>query len=201
MKTRREWFDILPEPYRMQCYDNCINLDFSDKFDSFEDVLSSSFVFSSSPQGNDYWINLKNNYYEIIKQMKTFTGDRITVFCINSKMQQFLLNYAKLKGVQIYHGERNIDDPKSYFSEWPNLLFSEYGLCGDRSPLTSTNNDFISIETFIEYCDNWLALQKSEIQLNYYHKAIIDKENKVVNISGRIITFDKVEELYNECFE
>lgn len=203
MKTRAEWFDTLPEPYRTQCYDNCTNLDFSYIFKSFEDALSSSFVYSKSPQGADYWINLKYNYSDIIKQtqMRTFQTNDI-IFCINYQMQEFIYNYAISKNVPVFPNSLHpVNGREKYYNDWQNISFYLGKLSGDCRKKNTTKVNWLTIEKFIEYCDNWKALQKKEIMLNSNHKAIIYKENKVVDIYGQTFTFDKVKELYNACFE
>lgn len=61
MKTIREWFEELEEPYRTQAISNSKKfnpggLDLQDR--SLSDALTSAFLWESTPEGHDYWHSL-----------------------------------------------------------------------------------------------------------------------------------------------
>lgn len=52
-KTIRQWFEELPEPYRSQAIDNCID---PDRIESSQSAaLDLGLDWGSTPQGYDYW--------------------------------------------------------------------------------------------------------------------------------------------------
>ena len=72
MKTIREWLEELPEPYRTQAIYNVIHdddpVDLDSEFftDNVAEVICSTFVWSGTEQGIDYWSDIafrlsKNN--------------------------------------------------------------------------------------------------------------------------------------------
>lgn len=61
MKTIREWFEELPEPYRTDALDNMEDAEKSVK--SMSDAIDYSFVWSRTEQGHDYWSSLRETYH------------------------------------------------------------------------------------------------------------------------------------------
>lgn len=67
MKTRSEWFNTLPAPYRLQCFRNYYvavegHTEYDKSFPHLYDCISSSFIFSETPQGQNYWWDLIMQY-------------------------------------------------------------------------------------------------------------------------------------------
>ena len=60
MKTIKELYETLPEPYRTQAINNSYNKD--EMFSSLYDALLSGFLWSETPEGFDYW----NDYVDSI---------------------------------------------------------------------------------------------------------------------------------------
>jgi hypothetical protein len=66
-KTRRQWLEELPFPYREQAIANTINgcidqgldairfLNMNSEFNNLPNILQESFFFGDSPEGCDYW--------------------------------------------------------------------------------------------------------------------------------------------------
>lgn len=55
MKTAKQWFDELPEPYRTQALVNC---DSNEYCDTLADALFDSFAWGQTTQGMRYWQEL-----------------------------------------------------------------------------------------------------------------------------------------------
>jgi hypothetical protein len=53
MKTAKEWFQKLPEPYRTQALENSDGLKI--KYQSLPDALMGNFTWDDTPQGDEYW--------------------------------------------------------------------------------------------------------------------------------------------------
>lgn len=64
MKTAREWFHDLPEPYRSQAIENIEIGARSIYRDSLADALINSFYWDETTQGNDYWERVYNLAYD-----------------------------------------------------------------------------------------------------------------------------------------
>ncbi len=61
LKTRKEWFKTLEEPYRTQAINNTIQQNESlleVEKESLSIALSMGFTYKSSPEGVDYWRDL-----------------------------------------------------------------------------------------------------------------------------------------------
>jgi hypothetical protein len=56
-KTAKEWFEQLPEPYRTQALENCTS-DYEDI--SLSEAIFGGFVWQLTPQGNEYWLGIRN---------------------------------------------------------------------------------------------------------------------------------------------
>lgn len=73
-RTIREWFEILPEEIRELAIENAMEYNkLHDeargeaiidviKEDSLFEAITSSFVFSGTKQGHDYWSKIRNEY-------------------------------------------------------------------------------------------------------------------------------------------
>lgn len=57
MKTIKEWFETLPDPYKTQALENSIQLT-GKKVPSLVGALN-SFIWSDTPQGREYWTQVK----------------------------------------------------------------------------------------------------------------------------------------------
>jgi len=53
MKTAKEWFQKLPEPYRTQALENSDVLKI--KYQSLPDAIMGNFTWDDTPQGDEYW--------------------------------------------------------------------------------------------------------------------------------------------------
>lgn len=60
MKTAKEWFSELEEPYSSQAIEN-IELDIACK--SLREAFFFAFIWSDTPQGYNYWYDLVNHTY------------------------------------------------------------------------------------------------------------------------------------------
>lgn len=204
MKTRRQWFDSLPEPYRKQCHENLPanrrNEDY--EFPDLYACLSSSFVFSQTPQGHDYWKNIIHNYNIKHKtHMRTFQAND-TIFCVNDDMQESLYKYAISKGVPVFpNAIFPINGRKEYYIDWKNIAFSRKVLSGNNMDKNAPTQNWITVEQFIEYCDSWKQLQVKIMPLSDNYDITIDYNDKIILAGCQTITFEKVKEIYNECFK
>jgi hypothetical protein len=57
MKTIREWLEELPEPYRMQAFNNATS-DLDIQVVSLSLALMKSFIFNASKEGCEYWVKI-----------------------------------------------------------------------------------------------------------------------------------------------
>lgn len=60
MKTIKQHFEELPEPYRTQALENMAASD--DERDSLKKALYSGFVWAETPQGHDYWSDVAKKF-------------------------------------------------------------------------------------------------------------------------------------------
>lgn len=60
MKTAREWFSELEEPYRSQAIKR---IDKNNEYESLRMALLCEFTWSETPQGHEYWYNLVYRTY------------------------------------------------------------------------------------------------------------------------------------------
>ena len=68
MKTIREWFNELPDPYRTQAINNADSILLDNKSVgkncvSLLDALEKAFIWENSPEDFQYWVNL----YKVLK--------------------------------------------------------------------------------------------------------------------------------------
>jgi hypothetical protein len=61
MKTIKEWLEELPEPYRSEALENSEDWSWDNKQEvkSLATALDCAFIWSLSPQGQDYWMKLR----------------------------------------------------------------------------------------------------------------------------------------------
>lgn len=99
-----------------------------------------------------------------------------------------------------------VDGRKQNYNSWNNISFFMGMLSGDCKDKNAEGYNWLTIEQFIEYCDNWKELQSKKIEskqlkLNDHYNVLIDYNIKLIYIGGQQITFEKVREIYNECFK
>jgi len=58
-KKVKDWLMELPQPYRSQALDNT-NVPDGDGCESLADAISCAFVWDRSPEGHEYWCNLRD---------------------------------------------------------------------------------------------------------------------------------------------
>jgi len=62
MKTIREWFNDLEEPYKTQALENTGEKSLKIIAESMSEALSSAFYWADSYQGHQYWFNVFTQY-------------------------------------------------------------------------------------------------------------------------------------------
>lgn len=62
--TRRDWFETLPEDIRDKAINNTDEHIIDTECNSFLGAICSSFTWKDSPEGADYWLNVKKEYEE-----------------------------------------------------------------------------------------------------------------------------------------
>ena len=62
--TRRDWFETLPEDIRDKAINNTDEHMIDTECNSFLGAICSSFTWKDSPEGADYWLNVKKEYEE-----------------------------------------------------------------------------------------------------------------------------------------
>jgi len=67
MKTAKEWFETLEEPYRTQAIENTDEDLLKEKFFNLSKALIYSFLWGNTPQGHEYWSILKTKISNQIK--------------------------------------------------------------------------------------------------------------------------------------
>jgi len=125
--------------------------------------------------------------------MKTFSYNDVLRNIPNDTLYIALFDYARSKGVPIYH-----DTSKRDYEEYPNISFSCYHL----TPNKSTDRDsctWINYEKFFEYCDNWNKIKDIEIKLNDNYNAII--KDGVVLVGCQTFEFEAIRKLYDAINE
>lgn len=60
MKTIKEWLEELPEPYRSQALKNVHKHLLTAKDESLSEALNGAFTWKNTPQGHDYWMDLRD---------------------------------------------------------------------------------------------------------------------------------------------
>ena len=68
MKTIREWFDELPNEYKILAMNNANPRTINAKAKSLTHALSGSFVWQTTPEGGDFWIAVA--FYDGINNTK-----------------------------------------------------------------------------------------------------------------------------------
>jgi hypothetical protein len=63
MKTIKEWFKTLPEPYASQAIANSLPGNLEAKVSDLFIALSCGFKYRRSPQGFDYWKSFQDDLY------------------------------------------------------------------------------------------------------------------------------------------
>jgi len=58
MKTIREWFEMLPEPYRTKALANTAPDNRTEDYPSLISALDNAFVWDETQEGGDYWHEL-----------------------------------------------------------------------------------------------------------------------------------------------
>jgi hypothetical protein len=66
MKTVRQWFETLPEPYRTQAIENSLPGNLLATVSSLQMAFSCGFTFRHSKEGLNYW----RAYFELVKENK-----------------------------------------------------------------------------------------------------------------------------------
>jgi len=68
MKTRRQYFEELPEPYRTQAIENAISygktgrvITIDNEVQNIKRAILGGFIFIETTQGEDYWFDLINS--------------------------------------------------------------------------------------------------------------------------------------------
>lgn len=125
---------------------------------------------------------------------KTFSKDDLTYLIPNEQMFEALIDYAKSNGVPVYNGTS-----VSSYKEYKRLVFTGVHICGCD---TTRRLNPITIDQFIEYCDNWMELKgRNLLQLNEQYTAEINRENKEVKVGCQTIPFEKIDELHKLIHE
>lgn len=61
MKTVKQWFETLPQPYSQQAIDNTSPYQLTLEYDDIKTALLSAFVWEHTLQGHDYWNKLQES--------------------------------------------------------------------------------------------------------------------------------------------
>lgn len=61
MKTIKEWFNTLEEPYKTQALKNTKADILSEKAEDLSDALLRAFIWIDSPEGHEYWDELEDS--------------------------------------------------------------------------------------------------------------------------------------------
>lgn len=119
---------------------------------------------------------------------KTFQQNTV-VHVPNVELFGFMIDYAKSKNVPVHTTK------DAWGDGYRNLNFYHGELCGNSADFLSNSYkyEWITIEEFFNYCDNW---KNNVIQLTDEYKAEIDKEKKVVKVGCQTIPFDKIKQVY-----
>ena len=132
--------------------------------------------------------------------MKRTFRSNVSVVCRDSSVKKFLVEYALKKGVPVYHA--TLDDTKEGIPAYPNLIFSDGEICGTRSGEGADYyKTWLSVDEFMDYCDNWNECQLKTIQLTNDYDAEIDKVDKIVKVGCQTIPYDVIDELYKEMYK
>lgn len=123
-----------------------------------------------------------------------------TVQCQNEMMKQCLIKCAIRCGVPIADTTAHLNEP---FDEWPNLTLGYLHTICSNSTIRGGDFDdrnWITIEQFIKYCENWIKYTPVHIVISDDYTAVIKKYERIVSIGCQNIPFSKVSEVYHACF-
>jgi len=129
---------------------------------------------------------------------KTFSSD-VSVVCRDLSVKKFLVQYALSKGVPVFNVTRA--DIIEGIPTYPNLTFSSDEICGTYSGSENKSKTWISVDEFMDYCDNWEECQPKPIQLTNDYDAKIDKARKVVRVGCQTISYEVIDALYKEMYK
>lgn len=138
------------------------------------------------------WV-LRDYDFEVLSKTKqTFKVD-MCVATPSKEIKESLYKYAKSKGVPVYVDAMCAE----YFEDYRNIVFSGTGneLCGNCSKLDDKTKTWITIEQFIEYCDNWEECRPKTLKLTDDYTAKLDFQNNIVEVGCQKIDFEKVLQL------
>jgi hypothetical protein len=130
--------------------------------------------------------------------MKRTFRSNVSVVCCNWEIKNFLLEYALKVGVPVFSD--TINDVKEMYDTYPNLTFFRDEICGTSAGIEDRKN-WISVNEFMEYCDNWSASQPVTFKLTNDYDAEIDKTNKIVKVGCQTIPYDVIDALYKEMYK
>jgi hypothetical protein len=132
---------------------------------------------------------------------KTFRSN-VSVVCYNWEIKNFLVQYALEKGVPVFSDtiSDTISSAKETYDTYPNLTFCHDEICGTSAGIEERKT-WISVNEFMEYCDNWSASQPVTFKLTNDYDAKIDKVNKVVKVGCQTILYDVIDALYKEMYK
>jgi hypothetical protein len=129
---------------------------------------------------------------------KTFKNG-VYVVCYNWHVKKFLLEYALEVGVPVFSDAVRVEET---YDTYPNLTFSGGELCGSSAGIEDyPDKTWISVNEFMEYCDNWSTSQPVTFKLTNDYDAKIDKADKVVNVGCQTIPYDVIDALYKEMYK
>jgi hypothetical protein len=129
---------------------------------------------------------------------KTFQNG-VYVVCYNWHVKKFLLEYALEVGVPVFSDAVRVEET---YDTYPNLTFCRDEICGTSAGIEDyPERNWISVNEFMEYCDNWSASQPVTFKLTNDYDAKIDKADKVVNVGCQTIPYDVIDALYKEMYK
>lgn len=68
MRTARDWFAVLKEPYKSKIYQNCSEAQLDREFQSWMSAFCR--VFGNWPEGDAYWLTVYHNWEKHIEITK-----------------------------------------------------------------------------------------------------------------------------------
>jgi hypothetical protein len=66
-KTRKEWFETLPEPYNVEAIRNTKQIALNNVCHSLKEAIYCGFVWSESKEGLEYWADFVEKFIDIKK--------------------------------------------------------------------------------------------------------------------------------------
>jgi hypothetical protein len=120
-----------------------------------------------------------------MKDLSIFKG--VSVNPRNAELFEFLVNYARSKGVPVFEGTSK----DSYNNGYIYLWFSGVKFVGATPGYAIPNP--ISVEEFMALCDEWA---NDDVKLNNDYTAKIDRKNKVVNVGCQKFSFESINNLH-----